>query len=190
MTKTLLQPRARSPALCLHKPPDADPSFAAVNLDPSSIRCGAIEPGLLRVTIAGDHQYDDVVPIRCFPHSDPDHHIALVRATDDHGPIGVIIDPGQLDQESRAVLRSALDRRYFCPEILRITRMKEKRGAAYFQVLTNHGERRFTVEGIRENVIEVREGEFLITDQDGLRYRIPDWTRMDRKSRRILELFV
>ncbi len=95
-----------------------------------------------------------------------------------------------MDKGSRELARERLERRYFTPTIQRIEDIKEEFGAVYYRVQTDKGSRRFVVKGIRDFLVDPGEGDLLLLDVDGNRYRIEDWTKLDRGSRRYLDKVV
>ena len=88
--------------------------------------------------------------------------------------------------ESRRVAADALGRHYFLPVIRKVLGMREEFGAVYFDVQTDRGRRQFIAKGVRDATVELSEGELLICDVDGNRYRVADWRRLDLRSQRFL----
>ncbi len=156
-------------------------------LDPARLRLFVDGSGWLRLTLHGDRTYLGVKVVRAFPHSDPDRYLGFLDARDKDKVIGLVVDPGQLDDASRRIADAALAGHYLIPTITRIHSMKEEFGAFYFDVETDRGRRKFVAKGVRDGVEEVREDEVLIPDVDGNRYRIRDWDALDAKSRAFLE---
>lgn len=160
-----------------------EPEYDA--LDARKLRLFRDGSGRLRLTIQGDRCYLEVKVVSAFPLSDPDRYINFLDSRD--GVIGLVAKPEQLDSASRKLVAESLDRHYFMPTITRIRSLKEQFGAVYFDVDTDRGGRHFVVKGIRDAMVELGDGELLIPDADGNRYRIADWRRLDTRSRRLLE---
>lgn len=118
----------------------------------------------------------------------PDHYIGLHDGKD--RVIGIVRDLEKVDPESRSLISEDLARRYFAPNIEKIITMKEEFGVHYCTVVTDHGDRNLIIKGIRDQMLALDDGGFLLTDTDGNRYRLQDWTRMDARSRRLIEQFV
>jgi hypothetical protein len=146
--------------------------------------------GRRRLTVEGDCSYLDVKVVRVFPLSDPDNYIALLDAKGRDKVIGLVKDPGELDPDSRQVAEAALQRHYFVPTITRIRSMTEEFGAIYCDVETDRGPRQFVGRGLRDAIEHVGDGELMIPDVEGNRYRVADWRRLDTRSRRLLERVV
>jgi hypothetical protein len=136
--------------------------------------------GTLSLTIDGDRTYEDVMLVRVFPLSDPDHYWGLLDS--DGKDLGVIVDPAELDGESRATAMEELEKRYFIPVIERVIRVRDDHGSTVWQVETDKGERQFSVRNMKDSLVELGGPRILLVDVDGNRYEIPDTRRLDAKS--------
>jgi len=157
-------------------------------LDPKRLRLFRDGSGQLRMTIEGDRSYVDVRLAYAFPMLAPESYIGVLDGRD--RSIGVLDRLDGLDEGSRALAEDALRHRYFIPEILRIVQLKEEFGVVYFDVETDLGYREFVVRGLRDSLEILDNGQVLITDADGNRFRIPKWQALDARSRRWLEDFI
>ena len=145
------------------------------------------DSGRLRLTVEGDRCYVDVKVTRAFPMSDPDGYVALLDGARRDMVIGPLVRLGELDDVSREAALQSLGRRYFIPTIERMVSLTEEFGAVYCEAETDYGRRQFVVRGASDAIEEQDEGEILIPDVDGNRYRIEDWRMLDLRSRRLLE---
>ena len=159
-------------------------------LPPEKVALSTDDSNRVRLTIAGDRSYPDIWAVRAFPLSDLKHHIGLLDAKAGNKVIGIIADPTKLERTSRRILAHALDGHYFVPVITAILSMREEFGAVYFEVETDRGTRQFIAKGLRDGVRHLGNGELLIPDVDGNRYRIDDWRRLDTRSQRLIEHLV
>jgi hypothetical protein len=157
-------------------------------IDPNKITLFQDDSGKIRLTIDEDRSYLDVKVVRTFPLSNPDHYFGFLMRNDK--VIGIVVDPMKLKAESRQLACEEVKKRYFAPIIKCIYSLKEEYGAVYFDVETESGSRKFIVKGIRDALIDLGNGEVLIIDVDGNRYKISDWHSLDSKSRRLLELVI
>ena len=155
-------------------------------LKPSSVKLTTDGSGRVRLTLDSDRSYLEVTAVRAFPFSDRERYIGLLDANAANKMVGLIDDPGKLDASSRRILTDALADHYFMPTITRICTMKEQYGAAYFDVETDRGRRHFVSKGLRDGTRDLGNGELLIPDVDGNRYRIADWRQLDPQSRKYL----
>lgn len=154
-------------------------------LDPAQARFEQTPGGFVKLTIGADEVYPRVAVYRAFPFSYPDRYIS-VRDLEGN-EIGMIRDLRDFDAETVQLITRELDRRYFTPVISRIESIKEEFGYAYWNVETDAGPRRFTVRDMQVNVVLLGPQHVLIIDVDGNRYEIPDYTKLDAKSRRYIE---
>jgi len=157
------------------------------SLDPARVKLWRDVSGFVRMTVNGDQTYFEVKAVRAFPLSDPDRYVALLDARGADRVIGLVTDPGDLEEESRRTLTDCLQAHYFVPTITRVVKLTEEFGAVYFDIETDRGPRHFVAKGIRDAIEELGGGEFLIPDVDGNRYRIADLRNLDLRSRSLLE---
>ena len=122
--------------------------------------------------------------------SDPDGYVALLDGGHRDMVIGPLVRLGELDDASREAALASLGRRYFIPTITRVMSLTEEFGAVYCEVETDRGRRQFVVRGARDALEEQDEGNLLIPDVDGNRYRITSPALLDPRSRRLLERLV
>lgn len=165
-------------------PPEPDYDI----LEPAKLSLFRDKTGKVRATVAEDRSFLDVRVVRCFPQTNPDRFWAL---TDRQSRvIGIVQDPDRLDNVSRNAAEDALRHQYFLPVITAVYALKEEFGAIYFDVDTDRGRRSFVAKGVRDAVEERDDGEIVLVDVDENRYVIPDWTRLDPRSRKHIERIV
>lgn len=153
-------------------------------LDPSECAFERTPGGLLALEVDGE-RYPRVALHRAFPFTLGDRYISV--RDPDGKEIGIIEDLEAFPPETADAVREELDRRYFTPEIIRIKSMKEEFGYSYWDVVTDRGERRFTVRDLQRNLLLLSERRLLLIDVDGNRFAIPDYTALDAAGRRIIE---
>lgn len=157
-------------------------------LDPGSTRVALDERGRLTVTLAGGVRYENVRVVPAFPITRPRRFLYLF---DENGEeIGLVVDPKRMDRESRNLLLDQADQAYFMPRITRIVRVEERMGIARWYVETDRGSSMFEVVSRSESVWYVGPNRVVIRDADGNRYLIEDLTALDRRSRRLAELYM
>lgn len=100
--------------------------------------------------------------------------------------VGILEDYYLLDQASQAALKDALDEAYFIPQVRTVYSIAEQFDVLNWDVETDRGRRRFEVRG-RHNVRPLDGRRILIKDVDGNRYEIPDFERLDARSRDMVE---
>ncbi len=145
------------------------------------------EWGQLVLTSAVNSSPTAVAPTPLFPISDPEHWISL------RGPDGVelacVEDPTTLAAESRQLLQEELARREFVPIIERIVRVSGQMEPSEWTVETDRGLTSFVLES-EDDVRRIGDDQIVIVDAHGTRYHIPDVSKVDTKSRRIIEWYV
>lgn len=135
----------------------------------------------LRLTIENECSYLKVAVLRSFPLSQPDRYFSL---RDGGGTeIGMIVNPEDLDPESRRLVEADLERRYMVSCVHRILGVKERFGVVEWEVQTHRGPCKFTTRDLRDNVLHPLPGQYLFTDVDGNRYTVPDIAGLDAQSR-------
>lgn len=138
----------------------------------------------------GEEFYPRVQVVRMFPFSDPDQYISI-RTPDEHSKeIGIIEDMKQISADTAAMLTEQMNLRYFTPIITKIINIKDEYGYAYFDVVTDRGACRFTINMGGHSVVHLSETRILISDIDENRFEIPDITRLTTKELKKLDLFL
>ena len=78
----------------------------------------------------------------------------------------------------------------FTPVIQKILDIKDEYGYAYFHVMTDRGECRFTINMGSNAVVRLSDCRLLITDLDENRFEIRDVFALSQKEQRKLDLFL
>ena len=135
-------------------------------------------------------KWDRVQVIRLFPFTEPDKFISIRTVEERSKEIGVIADLQDMDSETRQMLVEQLNLHYFTPVIKKIIDIKDEYGYAYFHVLTDRGECRFTINMGSNAVAHLSDTRLLITDLDENRFEIRDVNELSAKEQRRLDLFL
>jgi hypothetical protein len=139
--------------------------------------------GRLDLIDAAGQRHVDVDVLRAFPASAPAGPVAVVAAD---GAELAWIDPlSDLDEPLRGLLEQELSQREFLPVIERIESVSDGEPMEW-SVVTDRGLRRFTV-GHIDDIVYAPDGSVSITDSVGVRYAIPQLSRLDSRSRRLLD---
>lgn len=138
----------------------------------------------------GEETWDRVQVIRLFPFTEPDKFISIRTVEERSKEIGVIADLQDVDGETRQMLLEQLNLHYFTPVIKKIIDIKDEYGYAYFHVLTDRGECRFTINMGSNAVAHLSDTRLLITDLDENRFEIRDVNELSAKEQRRLDLFL
>ena len=153
-------------------------------LDPRTIRIEE-DPfgGLVLVDGTGD-RIGGLRPVRAFPLTAPDRHISLLDA--EGHEVGVIRDAGELDPKSLEALEGELEMVYFMPRVLRIRSVLSSHGMTTWELETDRGPRTVYVRD-RNDIRRLRGGRVVMTDVNGVKYDIPNWRELDKRSSEMLE---
>jgi hypothetical protein len=128
-----------------------------------------------------------VEPVRPFPITHPTRWISFCDA--EGHEILTIESLDDLAPALRQLLEEELSLREFIPVIKRIVRVSADSFPSDWDVTTDRGPTRFTVDA-EEDIRRLGPSRVMITDARRLRYQIPDVSALDAQSRRMLERFL
>lgn len=122
--------------------------------------------------------------LRALPVSDPWRYL-IVYDTEGN-EVGVILDFNELDINSKAILKEELEQRYRTPKILKILKVERlpQTGHTLWKVETDEGFKEFVVPG-SEHIYTARYPRIFLVDENGNRYEIPNFERLDSKSKQV-----
>lgn len=129
-----------------------------------------------------------VQAVRAFPLNAPDEAISLVG----HDGTELVFIPllTELPAERQRALREALTEREMVPVIERIVSVSTFATPSTWEVQTDRGPTRLVLK-VEEDIRRLPgQRRLLITSSHGLVFEVPDRTRLDRASRRLLERFL
>ncbi|MCL2176633.1 MAG: DUF1854 domain-containing protein [Firmicutes bacterium] len=124
---------------------------------------------------------------RAFPFVTPTEYISVFKDDDE---VGIIKDIMLFDETTRQLLGAELKRVYFSPIITKINTIKERYGFSYWEVTTDKGKLDFAVADTYRNIIKLGKNRLKIIDQDANRYEISDYTKLDKGSIKMLEMYI
>jgi len=128
-------------------------------------------------------RHRDVDVRRGFPFSAPEGGVAVLAAG---GAELVWIDAlPACDPSLAAMLQAILAEREFMPRVERIVAVKEGRPTEW-SVVTDRGPHRFSV-AHPDDVSRQPDGGAILTDTDGIRYRVPPAAALDPRSQRLFD---
>lgn len=158
--------------------------MARFYIDGDMARITKTESSKVRLEVYGGETFENLEPRRLFPLSGLTRYISLLD-TDAHEK-AIIRNLETLMPESREAIEQCLDEYYLIPKISAITDRKEKYGILKWTVETDKGTRSFDIRNIYSNIKVLYDNRVLIRDSDDNRYEIPDFTKLDAKSRVLL----
>lgn len=132
-----------------------------------------------------DEKLVEIEPHRLFPRSGGNKYVALLNSEGEQ--IAIIRDTANLLPESRKVIESALEEYYMIPRITKFIEMTQKFKIWMWTAETDHGVIKFEIRNHMASVKPLYDGRVLITDANDNRYEIPDYRKLDKRSRKMLE---
>ena len=113
---------------------------------------------------------------------------SYIQILDENGEeLGILKDINSLDKKSQMYLKKTLDKFYVIPKITEINDLYEEYGVSRWDVVTDRGNRVFEVISRNTDIHLLGNGRILIRDADNNRYEIPDYRKLSKKSRKLLE---
>lgn len=149
--------------------------------------------GLLLLTYKGE-EIGRVAVIRMFPFQYEEEYIVLrcenYSRHDKENEIGILRSLSQLNTQQAQLVREELGKRYFIPDIISVSDVKDEFGHTTWKTDTTAGKREFTVTDMGTNVRNLGNNRVMLTDVYGNRYYIPDITKSDDKVQKVLEIWI
>jgi len=138
------------------------------------------------VEFSDGRRYAGVVVTHAFPVSRPGRCVLLREAGGRE--IGLITKADGLDRDSQEVLDAELDRSYFMPRIISVSKIEEEFGIATWHVVTDRGPTQFQVRARSESIWSFGGGRYLIKDVEGNRFDIPSVSELEPRTRALVEM--
>ena len=138
---------------------------------------------LLTLTLPDGRCFPDLEPHRLFPIRAEDTYISLLDEKDNE--IALIRDLANISEDSRAAVNACFADMYRIPNITRIIDINEKFGTLMWTVETDRGTISFLIRGRYQTVKRIGK-RFRVRDNCDNRYEIPDYTKLDKHSQRLL----
>lgn len=145
--------------------------------------------GFLSLRI-GEEFYPRVQVVRMFPFMHADELLSIRTPDERSKEIGIIEKLTDVTPETVEMLNEQLTLHYFTPVITRIHSIKDEYGYAYWNVDTDHGPCRFTMQMGGSAVVHLSDTRILIMDIDENRFEIPDIMALTNNERKKLDLFL
>ena len=145
------------------------------------------ENGFLVMSLNGENK-GRVKLIKTYPYSLDDEYICVHDLDDNE--IGIIRDLKKLDKGSYENAVKELKNRYYCPTVSAVKSIKERMGHFYFETVIDGKNKSFTVRDLTRNIRFSGENTLLIFDVDGNRYIVPEYEKIEQKSKRLLEPYL
>ena len=138
---------------------------------------------LLTLSLPDGRSFPNLEPHRLFPITSADTYISLLDTQESE--VALIRDMNELSEESREAVNACFADIYRIPSITRILDINEKYGSLMWTVETNYGTITFLIRGRYQTVKRIGK-RFRVRDNCDNRYEIPDYTKLDKHSKRLL----
>ncbi|HPE94950.1 MAG TPA: DUF1854 domain-containing protein [Bacillota bacterium] len=158
--------------------------MARLYVDADKARFTRTDATCVKMELYGGEVFENIEPRRLFPLSGLTKYISLLD--DDGHEKAIIRDLDLFTGESREAIEQCLDEYYLIPKIKAILDRKEKYGILKWKVDTDKGIRSFDIRNIYSNIKVLYDNRVLVRDTNDNRYEIPDFTKLDAKSRVLL----
>lgn len=136
----------------------------------------------------GGKKYENLEPRRLFPLSGKEKYITLL---DSEGvEQAVIRDMRTLPKESREMLEDCLQEYYLIPKVEKIWDIESKFGTVSLTVDTDRGPARIELNSNLHGLKLLYGGRVLMRDRSDNRYEIPDLTKIDKRSRQLIDSYL
>lgn len=145
----------------------------------------------LNVYVSDKSEYSGVEARLYFPLSDNKHYVSIVKVSNENGKfkeeeLFVITDVENLDENSREVLDSTLNKFYMISKIVDIYDSKKVANIVQWKVLTDKGECSITIKDIFSSIKKLPDGRIFVTDASDNKYEITDVEKLPSKGRKLI----
>ena len=157
-------------------------------LTPPALALARNAHGRLVLTLPDGTVHEGVTPVRAFPIAAPGEGLSLVGA-DGHELLWVDrID--QMDAPARQLIDEELAVREFVPTIQKIMAVSSFSTPSTWSVETDRGPASLVLKAEEDIRRLGGRTRLLIAGSDGMQFRVPDTTALDRPSRRLLQRYL
>jgi hypothetical protein len=153
-------------------------------LTPQNCRIHLGNLGALHVTMIGEGIYGGIYTAYAFPVAYPNGYISIVQtAGDQDTELGVIRDLLEFPESDAALVRQALNRRYFIHTVIRLKSISMQYNMLFLEVSTDKGELSFFMRWAQDRAVDFGQNGKVLIDVDDNRYLIPDLDQMATHER-------
>jgi len=139
------------------------------------------------VTLQDGTVFENVEPRCLFPTSNREKFITLLDEAGNEQ--AVIRDLKSLPKAQQVIIRECMEEYYLIPQIVRILNTSEKFGLITLDTETDRGPARIEIRNLLYGFKQVGN-RLLLRDGNDNRYEVPDLTRLDARSRHLLDNYI
>lgn len=144
--------------------------------------------GRLVLTLPDGTVHEGVTPVRAFPISAAAHSLSLI-GSDGH-ELRWINQLGDLPLAERTLVEEELTVREFVPTITKIIAVSSFSTPSHWTLETDRGPAKLLLKAEEDIRRLAGRTHLMIASSDGMQFRVPDTTQLDKPSRRLLERFL
>jgi hypothetical protein len=160
-------------------------------LTPEDCRIHLGNLGALHVTMKNEGIYGGIYTAYAFPVAYPNGYISIVQtAGDQDTELGVIRDLSEFPEGDAALVRQALERRYFVHTITRLKSIAMRFNMLFLEVSTDKGDLSFFMRWAQDRAVDYGQRGKVLIDVDDNRYLLPDLDRLPAKERVDFQRFI
>jgi hypothetical protein len=153
-------------------------------LTPDDCRIHLGNLGALHVTMKSEGIYGGIYTAYAFPVAYPNGYISIVQtAGDQDTELGVIRDLSEFPESDAALIRQALNRRYFIHTVTRLRSIEMKYNMLFLEVSTDKGELSFFMRWAQDRAVDFGQNGKVLIDVDDNRYLMPDLDKLTLRER-------
>ena len=131
---------------------------------------------------------ENLEPHRLFPVSNLDRYITLL---DESGAEQAVIrDLNTLPPQEQKVIVECLSEYYLIPKIRRVVDCDERFDGLTLHTETDRGPAKIEIRTLMQGLKLLNGYRVLVRDMNDNRYEIPDWNKIDSRSRQILSRYI
>ncbi len=161
--------------------------YAKINFIPPDTVFSVTPGGKLSMTKNGEEK-TGVSLHRAFPFGMENRYISIKDK--ENKELGMIDKLEEFPADTQKLLREQMQLRYFAPEILSITSIKEDFGYLLWSVETDLGPMMFTTQIGSGSIVPVAENRYLVIDLDGNRFDIVNIKSLTKKDFYKVEMYL
>ncbi len=160
-------------------------------LTPENCRIHLGNLGTLHVTMKGEGIYGGIYTAYAFPVAYPDGFISIVQtAGDQDTEIGVIRNLSDFPESDAALVREALNRRYFIHTVSKLLSIEMQYNMLFLEVVTDKGDLSFFMRWAQDRAVDFGQNGKVLIDVDDNRYLIPDLDGLSTRERVDFQRFI
>ena len=143
---------------------------------------------LVDMELHDGRKFVNLEPRRLFPLSGLEKYITLL---DEEGVEQAIIrDLRTLPENDRKIIEGCLREYYLIPKVTKILETREKFGVITLEVETDRGAAVIEIRNLIYGMKLLYGTRVLLRDHNDNRYEIPDLTKLDKRSRQLMDSFL